>query len=269
MDRQLPLDPYTLSEVDEAWRNRSAGVKGHAVKHEAFTQSTEEIVHVIEMAGLDPTKADLTQLWQALQRLGVPQNRVVYRTPGASTFVVPAGVTRIHCTIYGAGGGGGACNATGGSGTGGGAGGYAEGYMAVTPGASIAVVVGAGGAGGVNGGAAAGAGGASSVAGTAFGNGGGGGSSSTDGTIKTTLPGSAGTASGLAVLESGRTGQFGYPSGTFSLGGLGGGVFLGPWSGPNFNQPGGAGIAPGGGGGASATAGNGGAGAPGRVVISY
>lgn len=68
MEFVKPLDPYTLSSVDEPWRNRSSGVKGHAVPHEAFSHSMAEIVHVIEQGGLTPNNEDLTQLWQALKR---------------------------------------------------------------------------------------------------------------------------------------------------------------------------------------------------------
>lgn len=65
MELVKPLDPYTLAPVDEAWRNRSAGVKGHAVPHEAFTQSMAEIVNFIEKSGLTPDGEDQGQLWTA------------------------------------------------------------------------------------------------------------------------------------------------------------------------------------------------------------
>ncbi len=93
----------------------------------------------------------------------------VYTT--SSSWVVPAGVTRVWALVAGGGGGGGAVtttlpgpDGTGGGTTGqdiGGAGGLTFGMIAVTPGASITVTVGAGGVGSDST-AAGGAGGTSS-----------------------------------------------------------------------------------------------------------
>jgi hypothetical protein len=94
----------------------------------------------------------------------VPTNSPLYATPGASVFVVPAGVTRLGVDIWGAGGGGGgsgagsaaptsgACTAgTGGygAGGGGGGGGGAGRYIIeVTPGETLLLDVGVGGTAG-------------------------------------------------------------------------------------------------------------------------
>lgn len=173
MDRVLPLDPYTLNPVAEPWRNRSAGVRGHAVRHEAFTQAMEEIVHVIEQAGLVPNPADLTQLWQALAAIRIELSTVpaalaglddgtavtplglsaaagrremlLFTVPGTTSWTVPANVWRVFAQVWGGGGAGGGSSATV-AGGGGGGGGYSAGWVGVTPGQSIPVTVGAGGA---------------------------------------------------------------------------------------------------------------------------
>lgn len=70
-------------------------------------------------------------------------------TAGTTSFVVPAGVYSINYTIYGAGGGSGACNNNGDAwvGGGGGAGGKATGTLSVTPGETLTMIVGAKGYG--------------------------------------------------------------------------------------------------------------------------
>ncbi len=60
-------------------------------------------------------------------------------------FLPPTSVTRVWVEVYGGGGGGERDNSAGA--TGGGAGGVAEGFLTVTPGTAIAIVVGIGGAG--------------------------------------------------------------------------------------------------------------------------
>lgn len=69
-----------------------------------------------------------------------------YTTPGSYSFTVPAGVTSIQVRMSGGGGGGG--GATGGTGGTGGSGELIEETLTVTPGESLAIVVGAGGTGG-------------------------------------------------------------------------------------------------------------------------
>lgn len=73
-----------------------------------------------------------------------------FTTPGTSNWTVPAGVTSVTVEAWGGGGAGGG-TVNGANRGGGGAGGqYARRVVAVTPGASLAVVVGAGGTGGRN-----------------------------------------------------------------------------------------------------------------------
>lgn len=67
-----------------------------------------------------------------------------YTSAGTYTLTIPAGVYSLSYTVYGAGGGSGACNNNGDAwvGSGGGAGGKATGSVAVTPGEDISIVVG-------------------------------------------------------------------------------------------------------------------------------
>lgn len=80
--------------------------------------------------------------------LVLPAQAVVttYSTPGTSTFTVPAGVTSIVVSLWGAGGGGGGRDAgyTGGVG---GSGQYVSGTLAVTPGDVLSIQVGGAGGG--------------------------------------------------------------------------------------------------------------------------
>ena len=79
-----------------------------------------------------------------------------YTTPGSYSFVVPAGVTSLTASVYGAGGGAGSIYFCGDGWVGGGGssgGYYTNQTIAVTPGETLTVVCGAGGAGGYVGGA--------------------------------------------------------------------------------------------------------------------
>ncbi len=73
------------------------------------------------------------------------QTIVTYGAPGTFTFTVPAGIYRLFYEIYGGGGSGGSAQVVSPAAHGG-AGGYNCGYMTVTPGQTITLVVGAGGA---------------------------------------------------------------------------------------------------------------------------
>lgn len=80
--------------------------------------------------------------------------KVGFNNVGANAWTVPANITSVMVEVWGAGGGGGsagcsACSSdpTGGAGGGGGAGGYGRELLAVAPGASFTIVVGAGGLG--------------------------------------------------------------------------------------------------------------------------
>jgi hypothetical protein len=70
-------------------------------------------------------------------------NNNVYSTPGTYTYTVPAGVTQLNVKVWGAGGTG---NSSGNAvwKAGGGAGGYGQATFSVSPGNTLAVVVGAG-----------------------------------------------------------------------------------------------------------------------------
>lgn len=212
-----------------------------------------------------------------------PQN---YTTAGSSTFVVPDGVKSITVQTWGGGGRGG-----GGSGTnlrmgGGGGGAYSTSVIAVTPGQSYTIVVGAGGsASEVNGGntrfyltsnpsvdlvrAAGGTG-----VGQATGGGAGGTVANSVGTTRyaggtgangDTGGGGGGSSAGTAATGVNGSGTTG---GTAPTGGGNGGA--GAASGTN---PGSVGTAPGGGGGGARTQGNstatGGNGGVGRAVLTF
>jgi len=77
-------------------------------------------------------------------------NRTTFNTPGTHSWVVPENVTRIVYRAWGAGGGGGGnCRyyqSMGGGG--GGAGAYIAGFLKVTPGTTLSILVGEGGTGG-------------------------------------------------------------------------------------------------------------------------
>jgi hypothetical protein len=79
-----------------------------------------------------------------------------YRTTGASSWTVPAGVTKICIEVWGAGGGGSIYG-------GGGGGGYIRAYFTVTPGSSVTYTIGVGGSGGSFAGSSANTGGTSSA----------------------------------------------------------------------------------------------------------
>lgn len=80
--------------------------------------------------------------WVAMQ-LGVPHSFTVFKTAGAISFTVPAGVTRIYCERWGAGGGGfTGDNPSSTAGSGGGGGAYCADWLNVTPGQVLGGTVG-------------------------------------------------------------------------------------------------------------------------------
>jgi len=117
------VTPYTVLTAD--W--------GNAVQ--------AELMNVISAAGLSLDKTDQTQLLTALTLLHGMQ---VFAASG--TFTVPAYVNRVQVIVTGGGAASGHAAALRGA-AGGGAGGTAIKYCTVTPGASIAVTVGAAGTG--------------------------------------------------------------------------------------------------------------------------
>lgn len=83
----------------------------------------------------------------AIATSGTPAyKKVTYSTPGSFTFTVPAGVTKLRVEVAGGGGGGGGADGkSAGKGGNGGSGAKTNTTFAVTAGANVAVVVGAGG----------------------------------------------------------------------------------------------------------------------------
>ncbi len=211
------------------------------------------------------------------------QSVQTWSAPGTYSWVCPPGVTTVKVDVWGGGGaGGGAASVLGTSvGAGGGGGGCATSLLvAVTPGTTYSVVVGAGGAGLVNGTGADGA--ASSFsAGGIIAQGGKGGrvDAATGAGGSATFTGGAGST-GLAGTYSGAGGgaggttAIGLPA-LLSVGGVGG--LLGGGSGANGrtnNGNGVAGNAPGGGGSGGYSnffngAKSGGAGGAGQVTLTY
>ena len=181
-----------------------------------------------------------------------------FTTVGSNTFTVPAGVTKISAVLIGGGGaGGGSGSGSGGNGGGGGGLIYVNDFP-VTPGQTLAVIVGAGG-GGVSGGTG-GNGGNSSITGIATAFGGTGGtpdyqqSVGAGGAGEGGSGGATGGSGGRATLNTGAGG--GGAAGYSGNGGTGGnaGVINGGVAGS------GGGAGGGGSGGPSAASGSGGGG---------
>jgi hypothetical protein len=203
-------------------------------------------------------RGDGVSSWRQIVTPAAPGGQVF---AASGTFTVPAGVTMVKASVYGAGGG-----SSGGQGAGGAGGGYASGWVAVVPGQTIAVTVGTGGVGVANNGTAS-AGGTSSFGPYLSATGGAGGAAS---------PGSGGTgtaASGVIAPVT-LTGQWGV-----DLDGdedsVPGGACAGPYGGKGgiansaliWSQP----EVPGGGGAANITSGSSGYsnGANGAVYVEW
>jgi len=187
----------------------------------------------------------------------------------ADTWVCPVGVYRARVRLWGAGAGGGGGNPTG-AGGGASGGGYSEGIVAVTPGASYAITVGAGGNGG-----------------SATANGTNGGASSFASLISATggvggLGGGAGLAGGQAAVGAGSggtlnvSGGIGYgANGPFDgamFGGTGGSAFassISPSAISGTGAAGNAGAFPGGGASGGAYNFGGGNGGAGLVIVDW
>ncbi|HEY0120666.1 MAG TPA: hypothetical protein VGC14_02705 [Rhizobium sp.] len=203
-----------------------------------------------------------------------------YSTAGTYTFTVPANKFRVYGTCVGAGGGAGGVgqNASAGAAPagGGGSGGSAEGWISVTPGQTITIIVGAGGAGGAasantpsTNGSNGTAGGTSSIG--AF-------MSATGGAAGQGGPsagGAGGSGSGGQINKIGGNGtDGGGTAGTPTYGGNGGASAMGGGGRastvPSSIQNG---TAPGSGGGSVYNlwnaSGSGGAGAAGLVILQY
>jgi hypothetical protein len=189
---------------------------------------------------------------------------VTIATPGSGTFIVPDGVTSLIRELWGAGASGGSSeNGLGVPGAGGGgAGGYTTDTITVTPGQSIAYVVGTGGA----------------AITTIFTDGHPGGDTTcgalTAGGGKAVNTGTDGSGNGIGGI--GGTGTIAGGNGTagaIPAGGHGGSAHnggTGGAGGPSQNTPGSAGAAPGaGGGGAGQHFATSGAGANGQIAFTY
>lgn len=171
---------------------------------------------------------------------------LTFRTVGTCQWTVPSGVTSVHALVVAGGGGGGSDN-----GGGGGAGGVIENSnVAVTPGTSMNILVGAGGAGAANASSVASNGGNSSFSALVARGGGGGGS------IDNTAGSDGGSAGGRAanrwqgaqsaiVTTSPTQGNNGggKNAGGFGGGGGGGAGAAGGDGGSNLGGNGGDGIA--------------------------
>jgi hypothetical protein len=186
----------------------------------------------------------------------------------SGNFYVPAGVTQVEIEVWGAGAG--SYSSVPGLASGGGsAGGYARKLISgLTPGQSVAVVVGAGGIAGTTAGAAAGPGGTSSFGQLVSATGG-----SLNNLANSSAPGNGATPPGVGVGgDVNFTGSAGQ-AGILNQGGMGGASPIGGTQ--NSGSTGNAGIFPGGGAagagtGSSGNAGfNGGAGAGGMVVVRW
>ncbi|NHM00839.1 GEVED domain-containing protein [Flavobacterium difficile] len=201
------------------------------------------------------------------------QSPFIDNTPnGTETFVVPAGVTSITASVWGAGGGGGGSSLNGEGGSGGGGGGATTLTIAVTPGDVFTYTVGAGGPGGLANATLAGNGGNSTFINIGLGinllgNGG------TGGARNRGAAGTGGTATGGIINSSGQNGTIGDASG--QVGGNSG-VVIGIFGGGGAavtNATGSNGTVPGGGGGGAERTGggsrNGGNGANGEVHITF
>lgn len=215
--------------------------------------------------GDDPELAPAS--WKAYD---APRGSAEFTSAGASAWIVPTGVTRVHvCVIGGGGGGGKRSGAASASAAGGGAGGgISEGFVTVTPGASITVTVGAAGLGATTVNTQGQAGGTSSFGAFLSATGGvGGGVTSggaggvgTGGSFNSSLgPGQAGiNFSNSATVDAGLTGAGGGPGGS--------GITFNSGSGSINGNPA---TGPGGGGSGAAFAGNGGNGFAGFVEIKW
>lgn len=166
----------------------------------------------------------------------------------SSTWIAPAGVSRVRVKAWGGGAGGGLAAGTG---AGGGGGGFVDGCFDVTPLGSYAFVIGAGGVHAIGGTPATP--GADTTFGALV--------TATGGAIATGASvggvGGGGTATGALIL----TGQNGYDNATTSRGGSSACGGFGGIAGGNGLIPGGAG-----GGGAASSGGDG---ARGQIVLEY
>ncbi|HWJ72418.1 MAG TPA: hypothetical protein VNX29_04550 [Kaistia sp.] len=268
MDRINGLNTIDIGSGRRGFRGRNAiaGVAGTEVKAAWLNGVQEELMAVIEAAGLTPSDADLAQLLKAISKLG--SRMLVVSATGVTNWTVPAGVYSVLAEVWGAGGGSG--GTSNGAVAGGASGWYRAGPVDVTPGDVIAITVGAGGTAG-NGAPTAGGNGGSSSFGSAItsvgGRGSNGASSGTGGGVTAPLSGGAG---GSLVIP-GAPGSPGLVIGGTPVGAAGGGSFcsavsiaLSVSTGFGASYPGGGANGAGG-----STNAAGAAGANGLVIVTY
>jgi hypothetical protein len=163
-----------------------------------------------------------TDAWCSTLPIG--HGSIAYTTPGAHSFTVPVGITQVTVQVWGAGGSGGngggkvTFDQSGYGGAGGGSGAYSEKVITVSSGATIAVQVGAGGANVQAGGTSSSTLGSIVLSATG-GNPGGSGGSYENALNTTPVGGSAGTASGGTINQSGCSGGAGFFHNASFLGG--------------------------------------------------
>lgn len=241
----------------------------------APTRVTGDGTNITQVA---PNVAAATNAAQAVQ-LGQVQGLITNMqlfTAGGS-FVVPANVTKVKYRAQGPGAGGGGSNVASSAAGGAGSGSYSEGVLAVTPGASLTIVIGAGGTQGTTGNGNAG--GTTTITGTgisvsAFS---GGPSNGANGGTPLSAQGTAGaiaTSSGANVVASfnvpGAPGQAAiYGGGSGYFGGNGAASNLGGGVQGNGGYPGAATAAYGSGGAGGANNNFGGNGTAGIVIFEW
>ena len=248
------------------------GLPATVVTAEWLTTQQEEIVAVVQAAGIPLNKADNGQLLRALRALFGPRN-VTFGVTGA--WAAPPGVTVVRARVWSGGGGGGGSFGAGSGASAGGGGGYSEGTYAVVPGTAYSVLVGVGGAGGnASNPPTVGAAGTDSAFGNFLSASPGAGGAAAGAGVLATSSGAPGTGTGGNILNiPGNQGglAFAVPGGI--VGAQGGGISLG---GQNSQiSTGGAatigfvGNFPGGAGGGGYLGGAGGRGSPGLVMLDF
>lgn len=127
MDRIVHATAVDIGGGKRGFRSKDtvAGLPGTVVTAGHMNAVQEEIMKVIEAAGLSPDDVDLTQLWQAIKRVGgVPFRGAALFTESGTFNPVALGLTaldRILVFCWGGGGGGAApISSAGASGAGGG-----------------------------------------------------------------------------------------------------------------------------------------------------
>ncbi|MCE6966515.1 hypothetical protein K6W81_21970 [Enterobacter sp. MW07] len=124
--------------------NPQTGTPATDLDDDYFDMLQEELVSVVEFAGITLDKSKRNQLLTALRQSFSQNNMVVFTTPGVTNWTVPNELKngrKAKVTIIGSGGSGGRSSAGGG----GGAGGMAVKLVDLTGINSVAITVGAGG----------------------------------------------------------------------------------------------------------------------------